>query len=178
MKIKKVKTWYLQMFNFPKGATGEYIIENTKLPQGVAFCEVKNIPLDYYQFLYKKIGDKWGWTHHLLMPDAELANFIQSKNCVIYILYIEGVPGGFVEFDVKEKDVEMLYLGLAPEFIGKGFGRLLLCSAIKIAWESNPERLWLHTCEHDHHAAIEAYKKAGFEIFKEEIIEELYPENF
>jgi len=33
-----------------------------------------------------------------------------------------------------------------------------------------PKRVWLHTCTLDHPAALPNYQKAGFAIYKEEMI--------
>ena len=37
--------------------------------------------------------------------------------------------------------------------------------------ELSTECFWLHTCSNDHPNALSNYRKAGFEVFKEEIRE-------
>ena len=64
-------------------------------------------------------------------------------------------------------DVEIAYFGLAPRFIGKGFGGYLLSHAIKSAWAwEGTRRVWVHTCTLDHPTALQNYKARGLEVYK------------
>ena len=56
-----------------------------------------------------------------------------------------------------------------PDFIGQGLGKWFLQWTIDKAWSYSPQRIWLHTCTLDHPAALPMYKKAGFEVFKEDM---------
>ena len=48
--------------------------------------------------------------------------------------------------------------------------------AIEKAWSHGPERIWLHTCELDHPAAMPMYLEAGFEVFDQRVIEQVVRE--
>lgn len=90
---------------------------------------------------------------------------------------IDGVPARYAELDRRvPHEVEIAYFGLMPEFIGKGFGQYLLHWTVRRAWDSNPARVWLHTCELDHPVALPNYLKVGFEVYKTEIIQQELPE--
>ncbi len=84
-----------------------------------------------------------------------------------------GVPAGFAELDRRiEGEIELVQFGLMPEFIGQGLGRYFLQWAIDKAWSYHPRRFWLHTCTKDHPAALPNYLKAGFVVYKEEVVEQ------
>jgi GNAT superfamily N-acetyltransferase len=46
----------------------------------------------------------------------------------IFVLYVDGSPAGYVEWDKKEgnKEVELCYLGIIPDFVGRSLGPTLL----------------------------------------------------
>jgi ribosomal protein S18 acetylase RimI-like enzyme len=89
-------------------------------------------------------------------------------------MYCGGVPAGFIELDSRptdnshDKEVEIAYFGLMPEFIGRGLGRYLLAWGIGKAFESDLGRLWVHTCNFDHPEALALYQRAGFEAYRQE----------
>src|SRR5260370_29736357 len=88
----------------------------------------------------------------------------------VHVLMADGVPAGFAELDRRrEGEIELVQFGLMPEFIGQGLGRYFLQWTIDRAWSYDPRRFWLHTCTLDHPAALPNYRKAGFEIYKEEM---------
>jgi GNAT superfamily N-acetyltransferase len=66
-------------------------------------------------------------------------------------------------------DVEIIYFGLAENFIGRGFRAYLLSEAIKSAWGwHGAGRVWVHTCTLDHPGALRNYLDRGMEIYREE----------
>jgi len=88
----------------------------------------------------------------------------------IYVLYVAGVPAGFVELDGRIAGaVELSYVGLMPEFVGRGLGGYLLDWAISAAWQMEPKRVWLHTCSLDHPSALPMYQRVGFVVYDEQI---------
>jgi GNAT superfamily N-acetyltransferase len=73
---------------------------------------------------------------------------------------------GFIELVCEGEYVELLYFGLFPKFIGKGFGKYLLDWSIYQAWSYNPKWIQLNTCELDHPNALPTYRKLGFQDYK------------
>ena len=60
-------------------------------------------------------------------------------------------PAGYFELEEQPPStVELVFLGLLPDFIGQGLGGWLLTQALERAWSvSGTERVWLHTCSLD-----------------------------
>ena len=71
----------------------------------------------------------------------------------------------------KEKfEIEIVYLGLLEEYIGKKLGGYLLSEAIKKSFEFKINRIWLHTCSLDNEHALKNYLARGMSIFNSKII--------
>jgi GNAT superfamily N-acetyltransferase len=137
---------------------------------GLTVVHAQKPTVAYYRFLYDAVGRGWQWRSRKKLADAELVRIIHDPLDEIHVLSIEGVPAGFVELDRRVAgEVEITQFGLMPEFIGQGLGKYFLQWAIDRAWSSNPTRLWLHTCTHDHPRALPTYQQAGFVIYKEEV---------
>ena len=135
---------------------------------GLAIVHARNPTIAYYRFLYDTVGRNWNWVSRKKLSDEALGTIIHDPRDEIHVLFVEGVPAGFVELDRRvEGEIEITQFGLVPEFIGQGLGRYFLHWAIDKAWSYGPKRLWLHTCTEDHPAALPNYLKAGFAIFKE-----------
>jgi GNAT superfamily N-acetyltransferase len=156
-------------------------------PEAPPTCRVErwtNPPLDEYRALFLAVGGEWGWTGRLLMADAELAALLDEDRIEIWRLRSGTDVAGFIELDRRVPgEVEIVYFGLTPEFIGRGLGGFLLRWAIHYSWTSAAagsdaptKRLWLHTCDYDGPSALAVYKKAGFRIFEEHTGPEAYPE--
>jgi len=128
-----------------------------------------------YLEIYKAVGSAWGWTGRLLKTSEELTEILQSENNEIWLFLFENEVVGFFELVRSECDTEIVYLGLKPEWIGKGLGQKLIKASVHVAGQ-NGEKVWLHTCERDHSSALQAYLKAGFRIEKEITSMEYYPE--
>jgi ribosomal protein S18 acetylase RimI-like enzyme len=160
-----VKTWFLKFDGtIPDISSFEKSIHIWENPDADAYLE-----------LYKEVGSIWGWTGRLLKSREELTEILTSETNEMWLFKVENEVAGFFELVRSEKETEMVYLGLKPNWIGKGLGQKLIQAAIAKAGQ-NGERVWLHTCERDHEAALKAYRKAGFKIEKELISLEYYPE--
>ncbi len=120
----------------------------------------------FYRYLYDTIGADWTWWSRRLMDEGELFEIIRDPLIEVNVLWVSGVPAGLIELDRRSKpDIELLYFGLIPDFVGRGFGRYALDWAIDRAWSFRPSRFWVHTCDLDHPNALAVYQKAGFVIY-------------
>lgn len=158
----EVKVTYLQMFARPP---------RTIPPprEGIVILHARKPPVAYYRYLFDAVGGPWNWTSRKKLSDDALRAIIQDPRDEIYVLFVEGVPAGYVELDRRvEGEIEITFFGLTPEFIGQGLGRFFLHWAIDRAWSYGPRRLWLHTCTKDHPGALPNYLKAGFAVYREE----------
>jgi GNAT superfamily N-acetyltransferase len=101
------------------------------------------------------------------MPTQELATLLDGDALHIYLLRDCNTEAiGFCEFDRRAfPQVELKNFGLVPDAQGRGLGPWLLTTALQAEWRSNPDRIWLHTDEWDHPAAIKVYQRAGFQIY-------------
>jgi GNAT superfamily N-acetyltransferase len=131
----------------------------------------------FYRFLYNTVGEAWNWVDRRLMTDEQLAEVIHDDLVEVHVLYAEGTPAGYAELDRRRPDeVELAYFGVMPEFLGRGLGRYLLHWAIERAWSYAPRRVWVHTCDLDHEAALPLYAKAGFRVYDEKTIDQVVGE--
>lgn len=130
--------------------------------------------LPFYRFLYSTVGDLWRWRDRTSMDDDALE--VALKDAIIDILYVDGIPGGYIELVPQGTDTEIAYFGLRPQFFGMGLGKHLLSYAIAQAWSYGAKRVWLHTCNLDGPYALENYLKRGFTIFK--VTEEPMPDKY
>ena len=123
-------------------------------------------PLHFYRYLYDLVGGPWHWVSRKRLSDADLAAIIESDAVHLYVLYVDGVPGGMAELDAGEAPVAYIrFFGLAPEFIGQGLSRFFLSNAIDLAWSLGPNEVRIETCTLDHPAALALYQKFGFTVF-------------
>ncbi len=125
--------------------------------------------LSFYRYLYDTIGTDWSWYARRRLSDKALAAIIHDDRVEVFVLYVRGVPAGYVELDRRvEGEVEIAYFGLMPEYIGRGLGPFLLDWALVRAWSLRPRRVWLHTCSLDHPKALAVYRRAGFVAYDRE----------
>ena len=129
----------------------------------------KPVSVEEYRKHYYGVGEKHFWLDRMVMQDKELIEKINGSNVDIFLFYINNKVAGYIEFVKEERFVEILYFGLMPEFIGKGYGKYFLQWVIAKAWSYQPEWIQLNTCTLDHPNALGSYKKAGFKEVKTEI---------
>lgn len=152
------------------------IIQSCKLNtdlDNISVVRLEDIDVEYYRFLYDRVGKEWGWTERKLLNDNDLNIIINSSSTEILVLYVNGIPNGYLEisFNVEESP-EIVFFGIIRRSFGKGLGSYLLSHGIDFVW-SRPRtsRLWLHTCDLDHENALPTYYKFGFEKYDEKIEE-------
>lgn len=122
----------------------------------------------FNRFLYVLVGEPWAWRDKLSWSDERWRSYAESDAISTFVAYFDGSPAGYFELSRQEKEVELVYFGLAPRFIGRGLGGTLLTHAIEEAWKLDPMRVWVHTCTLDHPAALQNYLSRGMVIFKTE----------
>ena len=128
-----------------------------------AIMRTHNIPLHFYRYLYWRVGKRWHWQKRMRMSDAELSAVLHDpKNCVT-VLYLNGSPAGFFEFNRSSDEVtELSYFGLMEEAIGAGVGKWFLLQALYSIWQDNPKKVTVSTNTLDHPRALQLYQMMGF----------------
>jgi GNAT superfamily N-acetyltransferase len=120
--------------------------------------------------LFRFVGEEWLWFSRLQMSDDELIAIIRHEAVEVFALEVDGVEKGILELDRREMpEIELAFIGLTPDQIGRGAGRYLLSKGLDIAWAHHPERVLVHTCTLDHPKALGFYRRAGFVPYKRAI---------
>ncbi len=140
-------------------------------PHGLSLLRAENCTFSFYRYLYDTVGEEWLWWFRRAMPADELRAILADERVEIYVAYVSGVPAGYVELSrTNPGTCDIQYLGLIPEFIGRGIGPWLLDWAIEAAWNgAGVERVTVNTCDLDHPRALMTYQKAGFRPVEQEV---------
>lgn len=161
--MTEVTTYYLEM------KSGSLLKDkNNSYGLKIFECEIKQF--QFNRFLYQLVGEDQEWFDKNTWSDEQWKEFAENENLRTWVAYYKGSPAGYYELQQQDDgDVEIAYFGLAPKFIGKGFGGYLLSQAIESAWDwKGTKRVWVHTCTLDHPSALQNYKARGLEVYRVE----------
>lgn len=129
----------------------------------------------YYRFLYSCVGKPWRWRDRLSQSDQEIEALLSKSGTSVHVLYVNGAPAGCIELTKRREgsagrfySTEIVYVGLKPNYIGRGLGKHLLSHGIAYAWNKGTQRLWVHTCNLDGSYALDNYIKRGFKVYRVE----------
>jgi ribosomal protein S18 acetylase RimI-like enzyme len=134
-----------------------------------AVVAVERLSTAEYLALYRRVGEPVHWDQRLRMPSTELESLLAGDELRVYVLRsAAGLSIGLCEFDRSGfPDIELKNFGIAPEAQGRGLGRHLLAAALLQEWQAGLQRIWLHTDNWDHPAAMRLYSSLGFRVFEE-----------
>ena len=169
MPVIPTKTTYLEMFRMPTcercAPSAHVSVERWHAPT-----------VEQYRQLYRGVGERLHWVDRLLMPEEQLRAILNDLCVEVYVLSVAGETAGYSELDRRsDNEIELAYFGLFPPFIGQGLGKFFLNWTLQQAWSHKPRRVWVHTCDLDHPAALPTYLKAGFQVYDERLIQQLVP---
>ena len=129
-----------------------------------------------YRHLYAAVGHTWHWRDRDGWSDAQLQTHLDRDDVHVFVMRVGGETAGYVELQRHDAgDVEIVYFGLLPAFIGLGLGAHLLTVAVEEAARISATSVWLHTCSLDHPAALANYQARGFVPFRVEQYETVVP---
>ena len=169
MPVIKTKTTYLQLFSPTE-------IEIAAPRPDLEISRIATPSVDFYRRLYREVGSAFHWVDRLVMPDTELKAIIQDDQVDIFVLAVAEEAAGYSELDRRTPgEIELAYFGLLPQATGQGLGKYLLNSTLRAAWLHEPRRVWVHTCDLDHPAALPNYLEAGFHIYDEVLVDQWIP---
>lgn len=121
------------------------------------------------RFLYELVGEDWQWDDRKNWSAQRWIDHAESDQLRTWIAYVSGSIAGYFELEKVDNAVtEIAYFGLAPKFVGRGFGGFFLSQAIDNAWGwGDTRRVILNTCTFDHPSALVNYRARGFRIYDE-----------
>ena len=128
----------------------------------------------FYRFLYNEVGERWRWFRFRTVSDEELRARHAEETLSLDVLYVRGVPAGFIELAMHDAEaraaraIEVAYFGLRQAFFGRGLGKHLLSHGVAAAWRAGARRVWLTTCNLDAPQALPNYQKRGFRVTRVE----------
>ena len=128
--------------------------------------------IELNKFFYKNIGKKHRWVDRLVWDNLKWASYLENEKVNTYVLKSKKDLIGYFEVidDRSDNSSEIAYFGILQNYIGKKFGGYLLSEAIKICFNNNSKRVWVHTCTLDHKNALNNYIARGMKIFKTETV--------
>lgn len=138
--------------------------------EGLTVTEAVIKEYRFNRFLYSLIGEQWQWFDKLKESEQSWKEYSERDSLRTWVAYYQGAIAGYFELEIsEEQEVEIKYFGLAPAFIGKGFGGYLLTYAIQQAWQvCDAKRVWVHTCSLDHPSALANYQARGLVLYHQE----------
>ena len=135
-------------------------------PGKLAILRAETPPVHFYRYLYRTIGDPYKWVSRRNINDHSLERIIHDERVALYVLYVDGAPGGMAEVDNRRRrEAEIKFFGLTPERVGAGYGKFFFRAVLDIIWASEPKRVKLETCTLDHPNALRFYQKHGFTVY-------------
>ncbi len=169
--ITKVTTYFLEMTSPEELRPSKQRNEDLKLVRAEIPCPELN------RFLYTAVGGDWYWIDRLGWSYRRWREYVDRSELETWVGYVAGTPAGYYELEMQHGDkVEIAYFGLLPQFIGQGFGGVMLSKASERAWEMGCSRVWVHTCSLDGPQALTNYQARGFRVYQEEVAEVELPE--
>lgn len=118
------------------------------------------------RFFYHAIGKDWAWTDRRPWSLVDWYHYVNRPELETWIVAWSGMPAGYCELERQAGDnVEIVYFGILPEFTTMRLGGWFLSEMIRHAWTGDTKRVWVHTCDADHPAALPNYLARGFQIF-------------
>jgi GNAT superfamily N-acetyltransferase len=118
------------------------------------------------RFLYLSVGSEWWWHERVDWGRERWLEWLDRPEHETWVGYLQGTPAGYFELEGQPGgEVQLVYFGLLPAFIGLGLGGELLATAVERAWKVAEARVWVHTCSLDHPRALANYQARGFKIF-------------
>jgi ribosomal protein S18 acetylase RimI-like enzyme len=123
-----------------------------------------NASAGFYRFLYSSVGRDYHWIDRFAWSDERLEAHLARPTTTLLVLYVRGVPAGYVELDAAsdEPGTEVAYFGLIGAFHGRGLGKHLLSAGVQRAFDDGASRVWVHTCSLDGRHALANYQARGF----------------
>ncbi len=162
----KVERYYLEINSLKS------LSEVASTDKNLTIQKVTPPNIELNKFFYKNVGKNCRWIDRLSWDNLKWTSYLENENVQTYVLKVHEDLAGYFEVieDRAINSSEIAYFGLLDDYIGKKMGGFLLSEAIKICFNLNSKRVWVHTCTLDHKNALNNYLSRGMRIFKQETI--------
>jgi GNAT superfamily N-acetyltransferase len=136
-------------------------------PDGVSLRRIDPPVWEINRRMYEEVGRPWAWRDKLIWSDDAWQAYAVRDELQTWIASLGGLEFGYFELEVQPGgNVQIQYFGLLPGYTDRGLGGPLLTAAVERAWVvPGTRRVWVHTCTHDHPAALPNYLRRGFKVF-------------
>lgn len=133
------------------------------VPVGMNISKMDRTDVRSYRDIFKKIGGPWLWISRLKSDDDELRTILSHPDIETYRVFDGNEDVALLELDFKQfGSMEIRYLGILNEYMGKGIGAALINFSFRRALSKNLSHVWLHTCHFDGPTAVSFYEHFGF----------------
>jgi GNAT superfamily N-acetyltransferase len=156
--LRLVTTTYLQMTEpgqLRPARAADLVVTRAELPSP-----------SLNRFLYAAVGEAWSWSSRLGWDRARWMAYLDRPELETWVGHQRGTPAGYFELERASGEVQIVYFGLLPEFIGRGLGGPLLTAALERGWQLGARRIWVHTCDLDHPRALSNYTARGMRPYR------------
>lgn len=117
--------------------------------------------------MYLEVGAAWQWHDKRDWSDQQWQAHAAQPGLETWRLQLGQQTAGYAELLCGPQDTELLYFGLLPEQLGKRIGGAFLSQVLAQAL-SYGQRVWVHTCNLDHPAALQNYQARGMALYRTE----------
>ncbi len=114
--------------------------------------------------MYHQIGERWSWIDRAEWSQEQWTQWLQEPGVRTYRAYHMDTLTGYAEVRFVGAACEIVYFGILESHTGQGLGKLWLHRVLKRLVEEGATRIWLHTCDQDHPAALDNYLARGFRL--------------
>ncbi len=112
------------------------------------------------------------WNERAEWSAGRWMDHLKRTDVVFWIASCGKEDIGFYELTTTRDTAKIEGFGLVEKWRGLALGSGLLSAAVRTAFDSGANRIWLHTATDDHPHALQNYKARGFRIFQESELKE------
>lgn len=164
--MEKLKQSEVDIFHLEMCKRSDFL--STSYPKAFGVVRVGPPDASFNRDSYAAVGAQWNWMDRTVWSEGDWESYVHRETVSTYVGKLDAVDISYFELQIQTGgDVEIVYFGLFPEFIGKGLGGVLLTAAVECAWKfPGTSRVCVHTCSRDHPNALGNYQARGFRLFK------------
>ena len=169
--MREITIYYLEM------SSPDELRRSRSSVEGLEIRQARIPSPELSRFLYTAVGGEWYWIDRLGWTYEQWLSYLKRPEVETWVAYVAGTPAGYFELEKRpEGNVEVMYFGLIPSFIGRGLGGVLLTAAIGRAWAMGASRVTVNTCSLDGPAALPSYQARGFRLVREVTVRKEFPD--